>query len=161
MAREELKRVLHLLAGATLRDFDAETIGSRLRIQKAVYIFKALGSPNAADYRYNLYIRGPYSPALAKDYYSLKGEGELRGAVPGAPPPTKASPRTQAVIDAVKRGNDFLEAVTTAHWIAERNPGATQMQIRETFKSKKPHLDSRFDEAWAFLVQHRLANGHT
>jgi uncharacterized protein YwgA len=43
----------------------------RLRLQKAALLLKHLGVAPFASYRFNLYVRGPYSPELARDYYSL------------------------------------------------------------------------------------------
>lgn len=41
----------------------------RLKVQKFVYIAKYFGWNH--DYEYNLYIRGPYSSALADEYYNM------------------------------------------------------------------------------------------
>ena len=53
-------------------------ISSRARrktLQKAVYLAQQLFPP--LDYRYNWYVLGPYSPALARDYYSLSTGAEV------------------------------------------------------------------------------------
>lgn len=49
--------------------FSIETLNDRKRIQKAVY----LGQLSKFDlgYRFGWYLKGPYCPALAEDYYSL------------------------------------------------------------------------------------------
>lgn len=53
-------------------NFNVNRFDHRLRLQKLVYLAKVLGVPRL-DYNFNLYLRGPYSPQLAEDYYSLGG----------------------------------------------------------------------------------------
>ncbi|MEM3192809.1 MAG: hypothetical protein QW292_12165 [Candidatus Parvarchaeota archaeon] len=42
---------------------------NRLKIQKIVYILES--KTKVFDYDFSLYLRGPYSPGLAKDYYNI------------------------------------------------------------------------------------------
>ncbi len=161
MTLDDLARMLTSLAGATHTDLDAETFDSRLRIQKAVYLFKALGSPAAQRYCFTDYFHGPYAPNLAKEYYALKDAGKLKAAVSRASATRAPSGNPAVVADAIRRGNAFLEAVTTLHSIVTRNKGASVAQIRGRFKTVKPHLDSRFEEAWRFLKDHQLIAGRT
>jgi len=51
--------------------FDIEEFESRLKLQKYVYLGRYFDLPFTLLYSYSLYIHGPYSPDLAKDYYSL------------------------------------------------------------------------------------------
>ena len=55
--------------------FKTDTFDERKTIQKAVY----LGQLTDVDlsYRFGWYLKGPYSPALAEDYYHLADELEL------------------------------------------------------------------------------------
>jgi uncharacterized protein YwgA len=46
----------------------------RLRGQKSAYLLKYLGVKPFAMYDFSLYIHGPYSPDLAREYYSEKSE---------------------------------------------------------------------------------------
>lgn len=46
-----------------------ETIDDRKRVQKAVYLGQLAGVK--LGYRFGWYLKGPYSPDLTKDYYSL------------------------------------------------------------------------------------------
>lgn len=48
---------------------DITTIDDRKKLQKAVYLAQIGGWD--LGYRYGWYLMGPYSPSLAKDYYSL------------------------------------------------------------------------------------------
>jgi len=49
--------------------FDIEKFEHRLMLQKYVFISKFFGFNHG--YSYSIYLRGPYSPALADDYYKL------------------------------------------------------------------------------------------
>ena len=47
-----------------------ETLEDRIQFQKAVYLSQEAGVP--LGYRFSWYVRGPYSPSLARDYYYLQ-----------------------------------------------------------------------------------------
>jgi uncharacterized protein YwgA len=66
---EELKAFVRFLKEQCGFTFNVNRFNHRIMLQKYVFLAKSMGWPN--DYAYNLYIRGPYSPDLAKDYYSL------------------------------------------------------------------------------------------
>jgi len=54
-----------------LKAFNISTLKDRIKAQKCQYLAQVFSvSPG---YSYNLYIRGPYSPDLAKDLFSIKG----------------------------------------------------------------------------------------
>ena len=52
------------LEGIAYNKFD-----KRLKIQKIVFILES--KTKVFDYEFSLYLRGPYSPGLAKDYYNI------------------------------------------------------------------------------------------
>lgn len=66
----ELKAFTEFLQDTCGFKFDVNSFNHRIRLQKYVFISKFLGWNNKYDY--NIYVRGPYSPDLAKDYYNLK-----------------------------------------------------------------------------------------
>ncbi|ADB57086.1 hypothetical protein [Archaeoglobus profundus] len=66
---KELARLIRALENAGVYKFSIETFEDRLKLQKIVYIAKHFGID--LGYEFNEYIRGPYSPDLADDYYSL------------------------------------------------------------------------------------------
>ncbi|WP_202320005.1 hypothetical protein [Archaeoglobus neptunius] len=73
----KLAKFVKLLKEAKIHDFKIKSFESRLRLQKYVYIAKELFGMSL-DYPFNLYLRGPYSPTLADDYYRLPTfEGDL------------------------------------------------------------------------------------
>jgi len=66
-----------LLREAGIHKFNIDLFESRLKLQKHVYLAQEMFGMKF-DYPFNLYLRGPYSPVLAGDYYKLpEFEGEL------------------------------------------------------------------------------------
>jgi len=59
--------------------FDVDEFDDRVRIQKYVNLADAFGFEH--PYEYGMHLHGPYSPALAKDYYS-ETFGHRRERVP-------------------------------------------------------------------------------
>ena len=57
--------------------FDIEKFEHRLMLQKYVFISKFFGFNHG--YSHSIYLRGPYSPALADDYYKLADTYSLYG----------------------------------------------------------------------------------
>lgn len=57
-----------------------EHFENRLKLQKYVYLASYFGLD--MDYRYSMYLRGPYSRALAEDYYTLGNNGFESHALP-------------------------------------------------------------------------------
>ena len=58
------------------------SLSSRIRLQKIVFLLASSGLvKELAEYRFTLYVHGPYSPGLADDYYRLadKGDTYIRG----------------------------------------------------------------------------------
>lgn len=70
--KDLLKSFISFLESNNIFKFDVENFESRLRLQKYVYLVKIFGFD--LGYIFNLYIYGPYSSELAKDYYSLKNK---------------------------------------------------------------------------------------
>lgn len=121
-----------------------DSFETRLRLQKTVYLLKAAGFPQAADFHYNYYIRGPYSSDLATAYYRWDTETLAKVT------PVK-DPRLTPIAEAIARGNDFLEAATALHWIKKNNRAVEKKRIFEIGEKLKPRLSAQFPEAWKFL----------
>ena len=69
MAKTKLGRFIKALEDAGIYKFKIDTFEDRLKLQKIVYIAHYFGVD--LGYTFNEYIRGPYSPELADDYYEL------------------------------------------------------------------------------------------
>ena len=63
-----LIKKLHININEIKEDTD-DGMDKRIKLQKIVYFTKLLGVD--FEYNYSMYLHGPYSPELAKDYYSL------------------------------------------------------------------------------------------
>jgi uncharacterized protein YwgA len=114
--KEKLRNLtafVNTLEKSGIHKFNLDDFISRLRLQKYVYLARFFGFD--LGYVYNLYLRGPYSPGLAEDYYRLKEKGE----------------RADLLIPAINfdkfaklvRGKDhrWLEIASTIHFIWESN----------------------------------------
>jgi len=69
---EILSSFVKFLSEAGFR-FDLEDFDSRLKLQKYVFLARKFGLD--LGYKFSMYIRGPYSPDLAQDYYNLPERG--------------------------------------------------------------------------------------
>ena len=72
---DRLKALAWLLryAGIDTREL-MKRFTTRVRVQKLVYLLRDI-VPEFRGYDFSLYIRGPYSPELADDYYRIIHEG--------------------------------------------------------------------------------------
>ncbi|MCL2116274.1 MAG: hypothetical protein FWH29_08635 [Methanobrevibacter sp.] len=67
--KELLLEFIYLLKESIDFCFDINKFEDRIKLQKYVFIGKFFGLKH--NYKYNMYIRGPYSSNLADDYYEL------------------------------------------------------------------------------------------
>lgn len=115
------------------------TFEDRIKSQKIQYLAQVCGvSPS---YKYNLYIRGPYSPDLANDLYTihshdLKAEARIEKFVP-----EELESRFEKLASFVKgKTVRQLELVTTYHWFrktAELNDKEAVDNLKR-FKKAQP-----------------------
>ncbi len=150
--------MLAYLRDLTGSDFRGKSFDSRLRIQKAVYFLKQFKHPWTSDYSFGDYFHGPYSLSLAGDYYRLMTE-----ALPATPYMRVDLPKHAAscIGEAVKRGNDFLEAAATIHIFLARNPGASREKAVRHLNWIKPQLAPYASEALLFLEKYRMIQSAT
>lgn len=139
---KRLAAVLETLAKATGRSFGHDTFSERLRTQKTIYLLRVLGIPAARQYAFNLYLRGPYSPSLAKDYYMIAPQ--MAGIVP-APIPERSQ---QIVRQFVTQGDSFLEAAATIHFIKAHSGESDKEVLLAHARRIKPQLSHRYEAAY-------------
>jgi uncharacterized protein YwgA len=153
--------VLKLFVTALEEPGDINDLEARKRFQKAVYLGQLAGVD--LGYRYGWYLRGPYSPQLARDYYQLAeaielGDREfenhqLTGTVRQqlesirglfrAPPRWKRSPA------------DWLELLASWHYLRAVS-GKNDADARVTMQRTKPALAPHIDAADTMLRQQHL-----
>ncbi|MGB9762639.1 MAG: hypothetical protein ACPLW7_01275 [Minisyncoccia bacterium] len=78
----------------------------RLKIQKIVYLLKYI--TKEFNYDFSLYLRGPYSPELAKDYFSITDEN-----IYGNPKQVLSNNSINIVNDLKSKDNIWLEVAST------------------------------------------------
>lgn len=131
----------------TLEELDIEpaTMQERKTVQKAIYLGQAAGVD--LGYRYNWYVRGPYSPALTRDYFALEeslladedtsGDYELQEAVKSRL--ARIKPLIEPPADIQLRRSDWLELLASVHYLLE----ARKMKWSEVvpcLERNKPHV---------------------
>lgn len=153
--RLDLPTLLKHLEDKSGKKLKIDTFDDRLRIQKAIYLLGAMGHPGARRYKFGMYVHGPYSSDLAKDYYALQENKPLAKVV------TQSGPRDetaeQIVAEAIQRGNKFLEATATLHKVRVANPTSTKEAVEKIVLGLKPHVKDTVGEAWTFLQHHKIA----
>lgn len=157
----DLTGILKRMADATGLHYYRTDFEGRLRIQKTIYLLKAFGYTGAGPYHFNLYVRGPYSPGLARAYYNLSTEDVER-----RPPSTIPDRFLKPTVEAVSRGLPFLEILSTLHFFADRRGTRSKedlfSQVRWAKRAwGKTRLNRHLEEAWAFLDENGLLPGRT
>jgi hypothetical protein len=142
-------RALKVISTTRGTKFTMSSKPGRFEIQKTVYLLKQLGNSAASKFNYNIYLNGPYSPDLAQVYYALEDDG-----IANAPPAKEVSEEVaRTIADALGRGEDFLEGLTTTvDGIARADSTAVALAWA---KSIKPHLgEPTWQEVRRFLGDH-------
>ena len=133
------------------------TINDRIALQKVVCLTQEAGLQ--LGYGYNWYMRGPYSPSLASDYYQLASDHQAVAAKAQGFTLTSSAMRAVAKVASVlKAPNDvplqqvyWLELLASVAFLRRRyrfNAQATKAKI----ESSKPQLAPYFDRAMATLT---------
>ena len=118
------------------RKLDRNDFNDRLIMQKGCYILNTWGfGPN---YRYRLYIRGPYSSELADDYYESDDIGYVT-TIPG-----EAIDELSLIL---KKGIRYTEAYATVLLVKNNNPSKDEVTVLNKALSIKPNLKKEVTEA--------------
>ncbi len=125
-----------------------DSFGERLKCQKIYYFAQLFGvSPS---YHFNLYIRGPYSPALADDLYKTKDKQIKANTGKFIPDELE---RRFIELQTFLKNKDIrqLEVIATLHWLLKKAglpvsdaisklkdlKGASEKEIKYAFNSLK------------------------
>jgi Uncharacterized conserved protein len=125
---------VNMLERSGIHKFNPDNFISRLRLQKYVYLARFFGFD--LGYVYNLYLRGPYSPDLAEDYYRLKERSKWEDLLI----PIINFDKFAKLV----RGKDhrWLEIATTIHFVWESNRNWRE-RYRKPFKDLKTFVINR------------------
>ncbi len=156
MYSTSLASILRRLAQETGQAFDPSVFENRVRIQKAIYLLQSTGYGPATRWDFSMFVRGPYSPSLTREYYGFEGLS-IRPAAPASIPGRYLNP----VVEATKKGVAFMECVATLHLVTRNNPGRSKKELLAQTALLKPELKRYLQEAWAFLQAHRLLRAST
>lgn len=152
--------VLQLVLDAMDVSSDIATVSDRKRVQKAIYLSQISGPD--LGYRFGWYKMGPYSSALARDYYHLK---DAHRTNPDLPKDAKLRPDLAEIL-ATKTAlftppsdmeqSDWLEALASVHYL-DKVRGFNSDEIQATFANEKPQLAHLIDRSSKALSDHNLA----
>lgn len=136
------------------------TVADRKRLQKAVY----LGQVKGVDlgYRYGWYLKGPYCPSLARDYYKLS---EALEVCPedfrnwNLHPTLVANLVTargllEKPADVTLAIEDWLELLASYHFLRKIR-GLPDGDACSTLQKEKPHVFPYAQRAKEWLEQHQ------
>jgi hypothetical protein len=124
-----------------------ETFGDRLSLQKATYLAQEAGLP--LGYRYSWYLKGPYSPELARDYFRLAEDPRIAAGYELGEDQRAALERLLGVVDPAPGvdldRSQWLELLASLHYLMRRlrkdREGAAAV-----IRRAKPHLADHIDE---------------
>ncbi|RLI89817.1 MAG: hypothetical protein DRO98_00275 [Archaeoglobales archaeon] len=119
----KLAKFVNLLREAKIHKFNINSFESRVRLQKYVYIAKEIFGMKF-DYPFNLYLRGPYSSALADDYYKLP---EFQGDLSKVRYDKNKFEKFKEFVKGKTPAE--LEVIATAHFVWERNKHLTNLGV--------------------------------
>lgn len=146
-----LKRVGNFEPSRFSSDFDA-----RLILQKTVYLMEQFGL--SIGYYFSWYLRGPYSPSLARDAYVLtKSYQEISPVKFADPAKEKRFCEFLAFIEPFSRDNAYLEKIASVHFLCIAYPHLSSEEIFLKIKTKIPSMTmEKFQEIKAVLMNHGL-----
>jgi len=145
----DLARFIKALENAGIYKFRIDEFDDRLKLQKIVYIAKYFDID--LGYTFNEYLRGPYSPELANDYYKLNklwNSDELKDLKP------LDDERLKKLIEFLKdKSTNELEGIATGLMFLDilRRKGVKDKDILKRklailIESRKPFLSSIVDD---------------
>jgi uncharacterized protein YwgA len=149
MGKNEVRWLIRLLRVAPKKLTEPASFNERLKVQKAVFLLKYLKVEPFSRYSFGLYLHGPYSSELAKDYYSL---GRVR---PGSAPVGPA--HTTLLRWFVSKDDRWLEVASSILSLREHYEAATKDEIYGTLRLSKPWVDEPlYESVTRDLVEHKL-----
>ena len=114
------------------------SFSERLKIQKAVSLLKHLGVEPFKGYTFGRYLRGPYAPELANDYYHLRGVKPTR---------VDLGENVETVKWFTSHSMTWLEVASSIISIKEQYPRMKEVEIYSLLLLSKPWVTrSQFKE---------------
>jgi len=134
-ATKEYLRWLAGFVGVPLKRIKAEKgLEDRLRLQKAAFLLRHLGVAPFTSYRFDAYLHGPYSPALARDLYRLKEETK-----PAKPNLDRG--KEELLRWFLDHNSRWLEVASSIISLRERYPDVPEGEIYSILTMSKPWVE--------------------
>ncbi len=154
MRLEKLASFIKTLEDLGIYKFNIDEFDNRLMLQKLVYISKFFGID--LGYSFNYYLRGPYSPELADDYFRL---AELDWNALREKIPKITTPEFEKFVNFV-RGKDIelLEGIATGLVFCKKlkimNYPYSKIRklLPKLIASRKPFLEDRSEEITEIIL---------
>lgn len=138
----DLKRLLAAVSMATGRGLDPDEYDDRMTMQKGCYILNSWGY--GPRYRFDMYVRGPYSSKLADDFCTLV---EPVGC------DTDVSEEDVSELRSIfDKGPGYTEAYATVLMIKNNSPRASFDSIHRRATEVKPRLTNEIEEACSSIL---------
>ncbi|MBC7218602.1 MAG: hypothetical protein H5T49_00490 [Hadesarchaea archaeon] len=135
--KERLTMFLAFLKEKINFNFDKDCFEDRIKLQKYVHIARSCGLD--LGYKFNLYLRGPYSPDLAKDYYEL--------SLPACDLAGLDNFDSEKFLKIVKdRDLPWLEIASTILSVKETNPQISEARLTAIVAEIKNTDENRVEE---------------
>lgn len=145
------KPKLHAALAVILREleipFDVKTMEGRLCMQKAIYLAQRAGPD--LGYRFNWYLRGPYSPALAEAYFEAYPNRASFQQYSAGEKIKKSLRSLRKLFEAKPESASkpqWLEALASLHYLQYVQKWDTQ-ELEEVFRLQKPNLATLYKAA--------------
>lgn len=130
--------------------FDLWSFKGRLLFQKRIYLVQALGLH--LGYNFSWYIHGPYSPKLTRDGFELLPIVEELKEEPLYSNEERIISKFLTWIGAKREDEEWLELISSIHFLKNRVPSMSKDSIREKLSAKMPSIkENVFNEAWENL----------
>lgn len=157
------ERPLHLLSTFSKLglEINVQTFDTRFFIQKNAYFLQEFGAD--LGYAFGMYIRGPYSPALARDAYTLQELEYTSEEIKSVSVNTDAIDRMRAFIEDVdqlissNKGRQYwLELLASLHFLCKYGyPKITDLEDAKS-RSKLAYFGNDIKTAFLILKKHKL-----
>lgn len=145
--------VLHTSKQTLVSDGEAGFV-SRLRLQKAAYLLKRMGVEPFTKYQFNIYLRGPYSPELAREYYGELGDEKEE--------PETGVEKLATLKWFVEHDEKWLEIASSILSIVEDYPDISYDELFSLLKMSKPWVTrEKFEKIYGELEERRLVGKQT
>jgi len=145
-----LEWLLQLLEISPKRLVDERRFEERLKVQKAVFLLRHLRVSPFTRYTFNMYLRGPYSPDLAREYYAPLTNKPV-------PPPQWSKEKEDVLLWFVSHESRWLEIASSILSVKERYPRITENEIYSILRLSKPWVSrEEFGKIMRELEEKRL-----